>query len=63
MWYNIVLWNIWNYLAPAFPFMQIEERNNVHTNASRLFYSLITGMLKKGIAEGICDPEIDPGVV
>ncbi|MDR2149563.1 MAG: TetR/AcrR family transcriptional regulator [Spirochaetaceae bacterium] len=59
----IIMFSIWNYIAPTLPFVQIGEEAEADKNTSELFYTMITDMIKKGIDEGIFDPTINPQTV
>ncbi|MDR2807542.1 MAG: TetR/AcrR family transcriptional regulator [Spirochaetaceae bacterium] len=59
----MVSFNIWNYISPTLPLLQIEEETNMDKNSVELFYSIITDAIKKGIDEGIFDPSVNPQTV
>ncbi|MDR2759729.1 MAG: TetR/AcrR family transcriptional regulator [Spirochaetaceae bacterium] len=58
----IVIMYIWNYLAPAFPFLSLEEPP-LTDEASANIYFLLKELTEQGIAEGFFDPSINTGTI
>jgi AcrR family transcriptional regulator len=59
----IIMFNIQHYLAPAFPFIQIEEHpEGSSADYAYIFYSMIKDMIEQGIREGAFEPDIKPDI-
>jgi AcrR family transcriptional regulator len=57
----LIMFNIQHFLAPAFPFIQIEESPE-SSGYSYAVYDMIKNMVEQGIAEGTFEPDIKPEV-
>jgi AcrR family transcriptional regulator len=68
----IIMFNIQRYLAPAFPFLHIEEAPGQamvppdapgsFSNSSYIVYTMIRDMIAQGVSEGVFDPDIKPDI-
>ncbi|MDR3343810.1 MAG: TetR/AcrR family transcriptional regulator; helix-turn-helix transcriptional regulator [Treponema sp.] len=68
----IIVFNMKNYIAPAFPFISIEDTAEDTAQSedpprspsdfSCMLYSMLKQMIDQGIAEGTFDPAINPGI-
>jgi AcrR family transcriptional regulator len=57
-----VIMYIWKYLAPAFPFLSMEE-NRGTDDAPANIYFLLKDITEQGINEGVFDPSINAGTI
>jgi AcrR family transcriptional regulator len=57
-----VILSIWNYLAPAFPFLSMEE-DQIQDAATADIYYLLKEITERGISEGLFDPSINTGTI
>lgn len=58
-----IFFSMKQYLAPAFPFIPLQEGESPPGDSSYLFYGMIRDLIAQGAAEGFFDPAVDPGMV
>ncbi|MDR2403119.1 MAG: TetR/AcrR family transcriptional regulator [Spirochaetaceae bacterium] len=58
----VLLFSMKQYLAPEHPFISIDKNSDSPIGSEYEFYSLLSGLISRGIAEGSFDPYISPDV-
>jgi AcrR family transcriptional regulator len=57
----IIIFSMWQYLAPDYPFLSLEDENKPLTIFE--FYTAIRDMIAQGISEGTFDSDADPAMI
>jgi AcrR family transcriptional regulator len=58
----VLLFSMKQYLAPEYPFISIDKNSDSPIGSEYEFYSMISGLISRGIAEGSFIPDINPDV-